>query len=158
MLAWQNKTSLLKQPKQVNHVIKKNTICSGISSKLTIQILSSPMRFTRWGSKDPRLFCRSMFLAGDVRKSLPYYRSLRKNGHPLKTINHDQFLAKYSNRRADQPLGKHYMVKLDLDGLRKARYPRITKRATKRVSVLSLCCDQRQEMFVNLGHFQTTSN
>ena len=35
--------------------------------------------------------------------------------------------------------------KLDLDGLRKARYPRITKRATKRVSVLSLWCDQRQE-------------
>ena len=76
----------------------------------------------------------------------------------FKTINHDQFLTKYSNRLTDQPLSKHYRVKLDLDGLRKARYPRITKRATKRSSVLCLCCDQRQETFVNLGLFQTTTN
>ena len=81
-----------------------------------------------------------------------------KNGHPLKTINHDQFLTKYSDRLTDQPLSKHYRVKLDLDGLRKARYPRITKTATKRVSVLSLCCEQGQEMFVNLGLFQTNTN
>ena len=53
---------------------------------------------------------------------------------------------------------KHFRVKLDLDGLRKARYPRITKRATKRVSGLSFGCDQRQETFVNLGLFQTTAN
>ena len=76
----------------------------------------------------------------------------------LKTINHDQFLTKYSNRLTDQPLSKHYRVKLDLDGLRKARYPRITKTATKRVSVLSRCCEQRQETFVNLGLFQTNTN
>ena len=76
----------------------------------------------------------------------------------FKTINHDQFLSKYSNRLTDQPLSKHYRVKLDLDGLRKARYPRITKRGTKRVSVLSLCCDQRQETFVNLGLFEATTN
>ena len=53
---------------------------------------------------------------------------------------------------------KHYRVKLDLDGPTKARYPRITKTATKRVSVLSLCCEQRQETFVNLGLFQTNTN
>ena len=53
----------------------------------------------------------------------------------------------------DQPLSKHFRVKLDLDGLRKARYPRITKRETKRVSVLSLCRDQRQETLLNLGFF-----
>ena len=46
---------------------------------------------------------------------------------------------------------KHYRIKPGLDGLRKARYPRFTKRGTKRLSVLSLCCDQRQETFVNLG-------
>ena len=50
-----------------------------------------------------------------------------KNGHPQKAINHDQFLT----RLTDQPLGKHYRVELDLDGPRKARYPGITKRATK---------------------------
>ena len=71
----------------------------------------------------------------------------------FKTINHDQFLSKYSNRLTDQPLSKHYRVKLDLDGLRKAKYLRIKKRRTKRVSVLSLCCDPRQETFVNLGLF-----
>ena len=85
---WQNKTSLLKQPKQVNHVIKNNN-------------------------------------------------------YLLK--NHDQFLTKYFKSQTDQPLSKHYRVKLDLDGLRKARYSWITKTATKRVSVLSLCCDQRQD-------------
>ena len=68
------------------------------------------------------------------------------------------FLTKYFNRQTDQPLSKHYTVKLDLDGLRKARYLRITKRGTKRVSVLSLCCDQRQETFVDLGLFQTTND
>ena len=68
-------------------------------------------------------------------------------------MNLDQFLIKYSYRLTDQALSKHFRVKLDLDGLRKARYLRITKRGTKRVSVLSLCCDQRQETFVNLGRF-----
>ena len=86
------------------------------------------------------------------------FNSLRKDGHPLESINHHQFLTKYSNRLTDQPLSKHYRVKLDLDGLRKTKYPRITKTATKRVSVLSLCCDQRQETFVSLGLFQTTTN
>ena len=76
----------------------------------------------------------------------------------FKAINHDQFLTKYSKRLTDQLLSKHSRVKLVLDGLREARYPRITKRGTKRVSVLSLCCDQRQEMFVSLGLFQTTTN
>ena len=66
--------------------------------------------------------------------------SMRKNGHPLKTINHHIFLTKYSNRLTDQRLSKHYNVKLDLDDLKKARYLRNTERATKRVSVLSLCC------------------
>ena len=67
-------------------------------------------------------------------------------------------LTKYSNRLTDQPLSKHYRVSLDGDGLRKARYLRITKRATKRESDLSLCCKQRQETFLNLGLFQTTTN
>ena len=38
---------------------------------------------------------------------------------------------KYSNRLRDPPLSNHYRVKLDLDGLRRARYLRITKRRTK---------------------------
>ena len=78
---------------------------------------------------------------------------MRRSVHPLKTVNFDQFLTKYSYRLTDQALSKDFRVKLDLDGLRKARYLRITKRGTKRVSVLSLCCDQGQEMFVNLGRF-----
>ena len=77
---------------------------------------------------------------------------------PLKNITCNQFLTKYSNRLTVQQVSKHYKVKLDLDGLRKARYPRITKRATKRVSVLSLWCDQRQETFVNIGLFQAITN
>ena len=68
------------------------------------------------------------------------------------------FLRKYSNRITVQQLSKHYKVKLHLDGLRKARYPRITKRATKRVSVLSHWCDQIQETFINIGLFQATTN
>ena len=106
----------------------------------------------------PAFFPVVCSLTLDVRKSLPYERSLRRNGHPLKTINHHQFLAKYSNILTDNPLSKHYRVKLDLDGLREARYLRITKRGSKRVSVLSLCCDQRQEKLVNHGLFQTTTN
>ena len=76
----------------------------------------------------------------------------------LKNITHDQFLTKNSNRLTVQQLSKDYKVKLDLNGLGKARYPRIIKRATKRVSVLSLWCDQRQETFVNIGLFQATTN
>ena len=75
-----------------------------------------------------------------------------------KTITHDQFLTKYSKRLTDQLLSKHYRVKLDLEGLRKTRYQWITKRARKRLSVLSLLCDQTQDTFVNLGLFQTTTN
>ena len=83
---------------------------------------------------------------------------MRRSVHPLKTINLDQFLTKYSYRLTDQALSKHFRVKLDLDGLRKARYLRITKKGTKRVSVFSLCFDQKQETFVHLGLFQTTTN
>ena len=68
------------------------------------------------------------------------------------------FLRKYSNRKTVQQVSKHYKVKLDLDCVRKARYPRITKRATKRVSVLSLWCGQRQETFINIDLFQATTN
>ena len=76
----------------------------------------------------------------------------------FKNITHDQFLTENFNRLIVQHFSKHYKVKLDLDGLRKARYPRITKRATERVSVLFLWCDQRQETFVNIGLFQATTN
>ena len=82
----------------------------------------------------------------------------RKNVQPLKNVTHNQFLTKYSKRLTVQQLSKHYKVKLDLDGLTNARYPRITKRETKRVSVLSLWCNQRQEMFVIIGLFQATTN
>ena len=56
MLAWQNTPSLLKQPKQFNPVIKKKTIIRYISSKLTIQILSSRNRFRLPGSNESLLF------------------------------------------------------------------------------------------------------
>ena len=75
-----------------------------------------------------------------------------------KCNSRSNFLRKYPNRITVQQLIKNYKVKLDLDGIRKARYPRITKRATKRVSVLSLWCDQRQETLVNIGLFQATAN
>ena len=39
---------------------KKTSFC-GITSKLTIQVLSSPNKFTRWGSKESCLFSRGMF-------------------------------------------------------------------------------------------------
>ena len=39
----------------------------GISSKLTIQTLSSPNRFSRWGSNESRLFSRSLIV--DRRRS-----------------------------------------------------------------------------------------
>ena len=68
------------------------------------------------------------------------------------------FLRKYSNRITVQQVSKHYKVKLDLDGVRNARYPRIKNGATKRVSVLSLWCVQRQETFINIGLFQATTN
>ena len=74
-----------------------------------------------------------------IRKKKLSLAVMRKNGHPLKSINHDQFLTKYFNRLTDQPLSKHYRVRLDLDGLRTPRYLQITERATKRVSVLFVC-------------------
>ena len=80
----------------------------------------------------------------------------KKTRQPSKTITQVQFLTKYSNRLTDQPLSKHHTVNLDLDGLKKPRYPRMTKRATKRVWVLSLWCHQRQETFKNIATFQTT--
>ena len=73
----------------------------------------------------------------------------------LKNITHNQFLTKYSKRLTVQQLSKHYKVKLDLDGLTKARYPRITKRETV---CKYLWCNQRQETFVNIGLFQATTN
>ena len=76
----------------------------------------------------------------------------------FKKYNSQSILTKYSKSLKVQPLSKHYKVKLDLDGLKSARYPRITKRETKRVSVLTLWCDQRQETFVNIGLFQARTN
>ena len=131
MLAWQNKTSLLKQPKQVNNVIKKKkTITRGVSSKLTTRIPSPTNIFSRSGSNEP-------FFPNYVRRQETFViichikRSLRKNGHPLKTINHHQFWTKYSNRLANQPLSKQYRIKLDLDGLREARSLRIYRESNQ---------------------------
>ena len=118
----------------------------------------SPNRFTRWGSNESRLFSRSMFVDRRRWEIFAILTFLKEKRSSLKKKNHDKFLTKYSNTLTDQPLSKHYRVKLDQDGLRKARYLRIRERGTKRVSVLSLCCDQRQETFVNLGLFQTTTN
>ena len=81
-----------------------------------------------------------------------------KNGQPSTITNHLQFLTKYSKRLKDKPLSKHYRVNLDLDDLEKARYPQMTQSLTERVLMFSLCCYRRQETFVNLGLFQTTSN
>ena len=69
------------------------------------------------------------------------------------------FLTKYSKRLEDQPLCKHYRVKLDLDGLRKAGYAQITKTAPKRVSVVSLCCDKRQDqLYISASFKQLLTN
>ena len=78
------------------------------------------------------------------------------NGRASKTITQVQFLTKYCNRLKDYPLNKQNRVSLDLDGLEKPRYPRMTKRATKRVWVLSLWRHQRQETFENNAISHTT--
>ena len=129
---------------------KKTSFC-GISSKLTIQILSSPKKFIRWGLKECCLFSRGIFLHRRCSSIFAILTFSEEKRSSFK--NHHKFLAKHSNRLTNQPHCKHFRVKVDLDGLRKARYPRITKRATKRVSGLSCCCDQRQETFVNLRLF-----
>ena len=84
------------------------------------------------------------------RKSLPYWRSERKNGQPSTSINHVQFFTKYSNRLTDKLLRKHSKVNLDLDDLKKARNPRMTQRATKQVPVVFLWCDRRKVAFATL--------
>ena len=68
------------------------------------------------------------------------------------------FFKKSSNTVTDKPVSKHYRINLDLDDLNKARYPRMTQRATKRVPVLFMWCDRAQEAFVNVDLFQTTTN
>ena len=106
----------------------------------------------------PTLFSVVCSLTGHFRKCFPCYNSQRKNGQPSKAITQVQFLTKYSNCLTDKPLSKHHRVNLDLDGIQKPRYPRMTKTATKRVWVLSVWCHQRQETFVNLGILQITTN
>ena len=137
---------------------KKKTITRGVPSKLTIQILSSPNRFSRWGLNESRLFSRSMFV--DRRRSqifaiLAFPEEKRSS---FKNYKSPSIFNKHSNRLTDQPLSKHFRIRLDLDALRKGRYLQITKRATKQESDLFLCCDERLETFVNLGLFQTTTN
>ena len=76
-------------------------------------------------------------------------------------LSFSSYLYQVRGRHCEKRARRSYLqlnMKLDLDGLTQARYPRITKRATKRVSVLSLCCEQRKETFVNLGLFQTNTN
>ena len=149
MLASQNATHLLKQPNHLNHVKKtKNSLSfkvfpGGQSGKC----YNRPTAFVLGDRTSPTLFSVVCLLTGHFRKCLSYYNSQRKNGQPSKAITQVQFLTKYSNKLKDQPLGKHDRVNLDLDGLKKPRYPRMTKTATKRVWVLSLWCHQRQETF-----------
>ena len=49
------------------------------------------------------------------------------------------------------------MLNIDLDDLNKARNPTMTQRATKRLHLLPTLCDPKQEKFVNLDLFQTTT-
>ena len=74
-----------------------------------------------------------------------YKRSPKKTRQPSKTVTQVQFLTNYSNRLTDQALGKDHRVELDLDVLKKPRYLRMTKRATKRVWDFSLWCYQRSQ-------------
>ena len=53
-LTKQNFSSETTEPSQ--SYIKKKTITRGVSSKLTIQILSFPNRVTRWGSNECSFF------------------------------------------------------------------------------------------------------
>ena len=94
MLAWQNKTSLLKQPKQVNHVLKKDYLLRYYQQLYHTNTILAQQTYTLGIKRVPPFFPVVCFWVGDVRKSLSYKRSLRKNGHPLKTINHDQFFNK----------------------------------------------------------------
>ena len=86
---------------------------------------------------------------------LPFPKKKRSTFNNYKSRS---ILTKYSKRRKDKTLSKHYRVNLDLDDLEKARYPQMTQSLTERALMFSLCCYRRQETFVNLGLFQTTSN
>ena len=77
---------------------------------------------------------------------MTYCRSQRKHGQPSTITNHLQFLTKYSKRLKDKPFSKHYRINLDLDDLKKARYPRIPQRLTER---LLMCFYRRQETSMN---------
>ena len=131
----------------------------GISRRLTIQVLSSIDRVWLRGSSESRFFpvwydaTQAMFV------NLCYIVVPKgQNGQPSTIVNHVQFLTKYSKRLADKLLSKHYRVNQDLEDLKKARNPRMSQRLNEWVSILSLCCYRRQETFVNLGIFQTTTN
>ena len=163
--AWQNTTHLWKQLNSFNHVKKKEnankkeSTIRGISRRSTIQVLSSPDRVWLRGSNESRFFSlwydrRQETFVNICHIVVPK----EKNGQPSTITNHVQFLTKYSKRLKDKPLSKHYRVNLDLDDLEKARYPQMTQSLTERVLMFSLCCYRRQETFVNLGLFLTTSN
>ena len=103
------------------------------------------------GENSPGIFLRNIYTLCEVTGVSSLTRTVPYGSHIHRVLPRGENLT-------DQHLSKHYRVKLDLDGLRKARHRRITKTATKQVSVLSLCCEQRQETFVNLGLFQTNTN
>ena len=145
--------------KKKENANKKESTIRGISRRSTIQVLSSPDRVWLRGSNESRFFSlwydrRQETFVNICHIVVPK----EKNGQPSTITNHVQFLTKYSKRLKDKPLSKHYRVNLDLDDLEKARYPQMTQSLTKRVLMFSLCCYRRQETFVNLGLFQTTSN
>ena len=78
-----------------------------------------------------------MFVDRRSSESFPILTFPMEKRSTFKNITHHEFLTKYSNRLAVQQVSKHYKVKLDLDGLRKARYPRITKtRRDKRATAV----------------------
>ena len=142
MLVSQNATHLLKQPKHFNHV-KRRKNKNSLSFKVFPvgqpgKYYNRPTDFDLGDRTSPTLFSVVCSLTGHFRKSLPYYSSQRKNGQPSKAVTQVQFLTKCSNTLKDQPLSKHHRVNLDLDGLRKPRYPRMTKTLTKGVWVFSL--------------------
>ncbi|XP_015747518.1 PREDICTED: deoxyribonuclease-1-like [Acropora digitifera] len=63
----------------------------------------------------------------------------------IDTFEREPYIVRFQSSFTDKPVSKQYRINLDLDDLNKARYPRMTQRATKRVPVLFMWCDRGQE-------------
>ena len=114
----------------------KQSIFQAICRCSTTQLLSSADRFCPRGSSQSQPFSLSYVRRQETFVNLCQINVLKDKRLTFKTITQVQFSTKYCNRQKDQPLSKHHRVNLDVDGLKQPRYPRMKKRAIKRVVAL----------------------